>query len=141
MLRQLGVLVVCGASETRRSLIRMLESLMDGTSADVISCSTLHQAREVLRSREVALIFCHETLPDGSYRDLLGLGSKWRKVPQIVVMLAIGEWPEYLEALRLGAFEALRCPLHSTDVELAVIRALRSEQNAYQQQAVYPMAG
>ena len=39
----------------------------------------------------------------------------------------LGEWTEYMEALRLGVFEVISSPLHPTDVELAVIRAMRDE--------------
>jgi DNA-binding NtrC family response regulator len=45
---------------------------------------------------------------------------------RFVVMLCTGEWEEYLEALRLGAEEVLRCPLQPTDVDLALIHAMRS---------------
>ena len=44
---------------------------------------------------------------------------------RFVVMLCTGEWEEYLEALRLGAEEVLRCPLQPTDVDLALIHAMR----------------
>jgi hypothetical protein len=40
-------------------------------------------------------------------------------------MLCTGEWDEYLEALHLGAEEVLRCPLQPTDVDLALIHAMR----------------
>ena len=36
------------------------------------------------------------------------------------------EWEEYLEALRLGATEVLRCPLQPSDVDLALIHAMRA---------------
>jgi len=45
--------------------------------------------------------------------------------PRIVVLFSIGEWAEYLEALQLGVFEVISTPVHPTDVELAVIRAIR----------------
>lgn len=140
MVQHFTLLVVCGFPETRRDLIRMLEKLLEGMPVDIISCSTLDQAREVLHGQTVNLIFCHETLPDGSYRDLLDGGSRHQKTPPVIVTLGVGEWEEYLEALRFGAFDVIRCPTHPTDVELAVIRALRPEQYT-NQQAIYPLAG
>jgi hypothetical protein len=41
------------------------------------------------------------------------------------LLLFTGEWEEYLEAIRLGTTEVLRCPLQSTDVELTLIHVAR----------------
>lgn len=135
MLRKWSVLIVSGHLETRRILYRML----DGMSVDVTSCMSLSQAEEVLSHQEIELVFCHETLPDGSFRELLNSKSQWKKIPKVVVTFRVGEWPEYLEALRLGVFEVIPIPLNPTDVELAVIRALRPEPQT-SQQPVFRMA-
>ncbi len=42
-------------------------------------------------------------------------------------MLCTGEWQEYLEALKLGVTEVIRCPLQPTDVELCLIRVAHTE--------------
>jgi DNA-binding NtrC family response regulator len=96
-------------------------------SMNVVSCAALKQTEEVLSQQAVALIFCDENLSDGSFRDLL-VGRKNQKVPPIVVAIRTGEWNEYLEAMRLGAFDAIRCPLLPRDVERVVDRALRDNQ-------------
>jgi DNA-binding NtrC family response regulator len=121
MLRRWDVLVACAEMSNRNALIRMLE----GMSVGVFSCSTLSQAKEVLSSRKIELVFCDENLSDGSFRDLLREFQVWIGRPQIVVIAHFGEWAEYMEALRLGVFEVISAPLHPTDVELAVIRAMR----------------
>jgi DNA-binding NtrC family response regulator len=36
-----------------------------------------------------------------------------------------GEWEQYLEAIRGGAFDVLQFPFTPTDVELFLIRAMR----------------
>jgi DNA-binding NtrC family response regulator len=115
----LGVLVASSQLENRRALIQVLEAL----SADVISSSSVQQASEVLAKRPIELVFCDDELPDGSYRDLLPAARYRQQGTRVVVMTRTGEWEEYLEAMRLGAFDFIRGPMHPTDVELVVLRA------------------
>jgi two-component system response regulator PilR (NtrC family) len=117
----LPVLVVSCRPENRRMLLRVF----DGLPIDGYSAPTIQQAKEALRLRPFALVFCEERLSDGSYIDLLRhVRSSFEDI-RFVVMLCTGEWEEYLEALRLGAEEVLRCPLQPTDVDLALIHAMR----------------
>jgi DNA-binding NtrC family response regulator len=131
--RQVRVLVASPQLEVRQALIRTLDRL----SADVISCSTLSQAGEVLARQEVDLVFCDEYLPDGSYRDLIHSNHWNHKIPRVVVATRHGEWDFYFEALREGAFDIARSPWHATDVEMILIRALREE---FQQAAAHAIA-
>jgi DNA-binding NtrC family response regulator len=123
MLRRWDVLVACSELKTRNILVHMLE----GMPVSVFSCSTLSQAEEVLTNQKIELVFCDESLSDGSFRDLLRASQAWISRPHVVVIFQLGEWAEYLEALQLGVFEVISAPLHPTDVELAVIRAMRDE--------------
>lgn len=134
MREQWDVLVASSSMENRRSLLRILEPL----SLNVISCSALRQAQEVLSRQEVLLVFCDEVLGDGSYRDLLLADKVRRGNLRVVVTIRTGEWDEYLEAMRLGAFDAVRCPLHPTDIELVLLRAAREsrETMAYRMTAI-----
>jgi DNA-binding NtrC family response regulator len=81
----------------------------------------------MLSKQRIELVFCDERLSDGSFRDLLRANQAWIGRPRIVVIFRVGEWAEYLEALQLGVFEVISSPLHASDVELAVIRAIRDE--------------
>jgi len=123
---QWDVLVASSNMEDRTSLLRILESL----SLNVISCSALGQVRQILSRQHVPLLFCDEHLSDGCCRELLSAIRAGGKASLVVVTLRAGEWDEYLAVMRLGAFEALRCPLHPTDVELVVLRAMREEREA-----------
>ncbi len=99
--------------------------MLEGMSVNVFSCSTLNQTGELLSKQKIELVFCDESLSDGSFRDLLRASHAWMGKPLIVVLFSIGEWAEYLEALQLGVFEVISTPVHPTDVELAVMRAIR----------------
>jgi len=119
MSESLGVLVASSQLENRRALIEVLE----GLSADVTSSSSIEQASEVLAKQPIELVFCDDELPDGSYRDLLPAARHRQQGIRVVVITRTGEWEEYLEAMRLGAFDFIRGPMHPTDVELVVSRA------------------
>ena len=106
---------------------KRFDSHVEGMSIGIFSCSTLSQAKEVLSSQRIELVFCDEHLSDGSFRDLLREYEAWIGTPHIVVIVSLREWPEYPEALQPGDFEVITSPLHPTDVELAVIRAMRGE--------------
>ena len=120
MQNQVVALIVSGRVEDRQNLSRILDSL----STNVFIVGTLAHAREVLQVQPITIIFCDERLSDGPYRDLVAFVKDQHKPAQFIVMLGTGEWPEYLEALGLGV-EAIRCPIQPTDVELALIHAMR----------------
>ena len=124
MTTEWGLLVVSPRLETKRQLLGILR----GLPVNTFTASTVAQAREALASHYFQLIFSEENFADGSYRDLLNLIHVSNLKTSLVLMLCTGEWEEYLEGLRSGADEVIRCPLQPTDVELSLIRASRREE-------------
>lgn len=122
--RYVRALLVSARLEVRKPLLQVLESF----STDVVCCSTVAQAEEVLSGQVFEVVFCDEHLPDGSYADLIHPDHCEHRVPRVIVATRVGEWELYLEALRKGAFDVVRAPWHPTDVEMTVIRALREEE-------------
>ena len=121
MNQERAVLIVSCRPENRKTLLRVFDEL----SINSYVAPTIRDAIEVLVSRSISMVFCEERLPDGPYSDLLtGVRATWSET-QFVVMLCTGEWEEYLEAMRLGAQEVLRCPLRPTDIDLALIQAMK----------------
>lgn len=118
---QWDVLIVSSRTENGKALVRILGDL----PVNVFCATTVGQAREIIAKRPVEIIFCEEYLPDGTYRELLEHVIATNSSTAFVVTLCTGEWDEYLEAIRLGATDVLRCPLQSVDVELVLIRAGR----------------
>jgi DNA-binding NtrC family response regulator len=117
----LPILIVSCRPDNRKMLMRVF----DGLPIDSYSAPSIEQAKEALRLRSFSVVFCEERLSDGTYNDLLREVRANSEEIRFVVMLCTGEWEEYLEALRLGAEEVLRCPLQPTDVDLALIHAMR----------------
>jgi len=127
--RAVRALVVSPRLEVRKPLVHVLESL----SADVVTCSTLVQADEVLSNQSFEVVFCDEHLPYGSYADLIHANHYEQKIPRVIVATRVGEWEFYFEAMRKGAFDVVRSPWHATDVEMTFIRALHEEEAATSQ--------
>lgn len=120
----LDVLIVSERPDHLRPLIRTLAA----SSAKVAACFTIRQAREIFSRQTVDLVFSDEYLSDGSYRDLL-LGNRFgQHATSFVLLLRTGEWAEYLDAMRLGALEVLRCPLQPGEVETTVLRAIAQKE-------------
>lgn len=124
--RHVHALVISPRLEVCKPLLQVLE----GLSADVISCATRQQAEEVLANQRFEVVFCDEHLPDGSYADLIQAGYFENRIPRVIVATRVGEWELYFEAMRKGAFDVVRAPWYATDVEMTVIRALHEEQAA-----------
>ena len=121
MRRERAMLIVSCRPENRKTLVRMFDEL----SINSYVAPTIRDARELLGSRSLSMVFCEERLSDGSYCDLLrDVRATWPET-RFVVMLCTGEWKEYLEAMRLGAQEILRCPLRPIDLDLVLIQLMK----------------
>jgi DNA-binding NtrC family response regulator len=121
----LTILVVSGNLERRREVSKILEALC----VEVIPCSTLAQATQLLAFQRPQLIFCEEQLPDGSYADVLEWKLPGNHLPPIVVLTRNGEWEFYINATQRGAFDVIRSPWCPTDIELSFIRGIREERH------------
>jgi len=117
----LPILIVSCRPDNRK----MLQRVFEGLPIDSYAASTLQQAKDALKLRPFSVVFCEERLSDGTYADLLRDIRAMSEEARFVVMLCTGAWEEYLEALRIGAEEVLRCPLQPTDIDLALIHAMR----------------
>jgi DNA-binding NtrC family response regulator len=121
---QWNILVVCSDWENRRALIHMLERL----TLNVYSSSSVRQAEELLKRRTFALTFCDDHLVDGTFQNLLSEIRKSGEKTRFIVTTTSGEWDDFLNSTRLGAFDMIRWPLQPTDVELIVIRAMHDDE-------------
>ena len=121
MKRERTMLIVSCRPENRKTLVRMFDEL----SINSYVAPTIRDARELLGSRSLSMVFCEERLSDGSYCDLLrDVRATWPETG-FVVLLCTGEREEYLQAMRLGAQEVLRSPLRPTGVDLVLIQAMK----------------
>jgi len=63
------------------------------------------------------LLLCEESLPDGDFRDALRiLNHSARKIP-VIVFSQLADWDGYLRAMQAGAFDFLRYPFLSGELQ------------------------
>jgi two-component system response regulator PilR (NtrC family) len=117
------VLVASSDLEGRRALSNILAKL----GVDPLTTSSIRECTEIMATERVGLIFCDRLLADGNCYDLLNASRGGQVNARIVVTSSTADWDEFLEAMRLGAFDVIANPCRSTDVEWVIIQALRYE--------------
>jgi DNA-binding response OmpR family regulator len=76
-----------------------------------VSIATIEQASRHVAADNIRFGVCQDRLPDGKYEDLVllnhavGISFPW------IVVSRTGDWPEYLAAVELGAYDFLPYPL------------------------------
>jgi DNA-binding NtrC family response regulator len=124
MAREFDLLIVSSRLENKRIILRFLE----GLPLNIYAVGNVEEAEETLEEHEIDVVVCDERLSDGAYHDVLALTIDRKPKGQFIVLLCTGGQEEYCEAIRLGATDVVRLPLHPTDIELALIHALRQKQ-------------
>lgn len=115
------VLLACSDPESRKTL----SGLLGQCGLKTVVSTSVRGSRRILARGGVAMVFCEARLSDGSFREMLreaGVGE--RKVP-VVVASRLDDTSQYLEAMRLGAFDFIACPYRRSEVEYIVHNALR----------------
>jgi DNA-binding NtrC family response regulator len=130
------IVIASADLEDRRTMVNILEK----QELDPIVASSVADCQQSMAQGNVGLIFCARSLADGDYRDLLLAARGSKRRTRIVLTARITDWDEYLDAMRLGAFDVISAPCRPTDMEWMVLQALRDEhartrQIAFVQQA------
>jgi DNA-binding NtrC family response regulator len=105
----------------------LVKNAMSQWAMEVISCSTLQEARALLPDPTLSLIFCEETLRDGTYSDVLNILGRPLKTRMVVISPSSHVDEKYQEAIGTGAFDVIASPCRPSDVQWMVIRAIREE--------------
>jgi DNA-binding NtrC family response regulator len=125
-----NIVIISSNTRSRQQLIGILE----GQGWAPICASNISAALEMMNQhaadrRNIGLIFCDHDLPDGSYRDFLTTLRAMKAKARVVVTSRLADWDEYLDAMRLGAFDVIAAPCQAADVEWMLIQANREERN------------
>jgi CheY-like chemotaxis protein len=114
-------LVVSSDAGIRRELAELLRRC----GLALILVSTLTESRMALTSLEVCIVLCDECVVDGNYPAILEIVEHVdRKIP-VIVISRTGEWPEYLAAIRCGAFDYLAYPPIAGEFQRVIRNAFR----------------
>jgi DNA-binding response OmpR family regulator len=115
-------LVVSGDNSMRADLG---EVFLDCGIAPVFAIN-LEQAAPHAAQNDLCFIVCHDKLPDGKYEDLLLLQHGTGNIFPMIVVSSTGDWPEFFEAVDLGAYDFLAYPLIPGELQ-RIIRNLVDE--------------
>ena len=115
------LLVVSSRLEMKRALLQIL----DGLPLNVYTAKGVEQTRDALKTHRFDVVLCDDHILDGTYRDVLELTVNMIPKTQFILLLTPGVPDEQLKAARLGAAEVVRAPFEATDIELALIHAVR----------------
>ena len=124
MVGKFNLLIVSSRLEIKRQVLRSLNGLPLNTYA-----AGSAQAEDALNMHRICAVLCDERISDGTYHDVLALTID--QVPKIkfILLLTLGGPDEHREARRLGVAEVIPSRFEPTDLELALIHAIR-DQNA-----------
>lgn len=112
-------LVVTGDDSIRTSVSESL--LLCGTAP--ILATSIRQASQCIRTGKAGFGVCEDKLPDGNYEDLLLLNRVAESPLPWIVVSRTGDWPDYLAAIELGAYDFLGYPVMYGELS-RIVRAL-----------------
>jgi DNA-binding NtrC family response regulator len=127
-----GYPVVIASSDIEN--LKSIRAVLAEDGLSTICASTVKETQDALVSTPVSIIICDRQLPDGSFKDLLHLAKKERPEVLVVVTSRIDDWKEKVAAKQLGAFEVISSPCQRSNVEWAVITALRADKNSFSEE-------
>jgi DNA-binding NtrC family response regulator len=105
----------------------ILPGIIQQSGLQPISIATLAYLRSYRWNSTISLLLCEERLPDGTFRDALNfLGGTARHIP-VIVFSRIAEWENYLEAVRVGAYDCLRYPFRTGELERLICQILEQQ--------------
>jgi DNA-binding NtrC family response regulator len=90
--------------------------------------STVAELRSCIRKSGISVVVCEEVLLDGNYKEVLRISRSVGHIA-VVVFSRLTDWDQYLEAIRLGAFDCLRYPFRTGELRWIVNRALQSAES------------
>jgi DNA-binding NtrC family response regulator len=106
------ILFVSGRNQDAGRLSQMLQSL----PLTLDHVGSLRQARTKLRDDQYDVLLTEATLPDGNWRDALGLARQCPREPEVIVTDPLADARFWSEALNLGAYDLLAQPFYEPEV-------------------------
>jgi DNA-binding NtrC family response regulator len=102
--------------------------VLDRCGFEPVLLSTVAELRSCIRKSDISVLVCEEVLLDGNYKEVLHLSRSVGHIP-VVVFSRLADWDQYLEAIRLGAFDCLRYPFRTGELRWVISRALQSAES------------
>ena len=125
LLRRADPVCALAVSSDERVQQNLAEAIT-GCGLIVFRAFTVGESRRILSRQEISLVVCDDRLIDGTYEDLLQAKKLSPTKPPVIVLSLLGDWPEYLKAINVGAFDFLAYPPIRGELPRVVRHALES---------------
>ena len=117
-----SILLVDDNLELLKALAKVLEK--DGYAVVPQACATDALKHVNATKQQFDLVITDVSMPGMNGRGLLAAYKTAFPQTPVIVITAFGDWGQYMEALRGGAFEYLSKPLDKNELLAAIRRAL-----------------
>lgn len=104
--RPIRALVISSSEENRAALSAVLSS--EGLAP--MLCSSMAEACALIEHDEISIVFCDDCLPDRCLEKVVAKAGEKRNPIPVIAVSRTGGWHEYVDALRMGAFDYLSLP-------------------------------
>ena len=121
--RPIRALVISSSEENRAALSAVLSS--EGLVP--ILSSSMAEACALIEHGDISIVFCDDCLPGRCLEKVVAKVGERRNPIPVIAVSRTGEWREYLEALRIGAFDYLSMPPRRDELERVLASALSKE--------------
>ncbi len=102
--------------------------VLDRCGFEPVLLLTVAELRSCIRKSGISVLVCEEVLVGGNYKEVLRVSRGVAGHIPVVVFSRLADWDQYLEAIRLGAFDCLRYPFRTGELRWVVNRALQERQ-------------
>ena len=100
-----------------------LQSILQEAECRTFVCARYRDALDLIDFASV--VICEDSLPDGSWLDVLRAAQVLRRSPALIVTSRLADNRLWAEVLNLGGYDVLAQPLRAQEVILAVRSAHR----------------
>jgi len=130
----LTALLIYDQPHPLESLRAVLKDL-NGLSVETCSVRTCEEARRMVRQTQPQLIFTDTSLPDGSWRDVVGMAEKASSPVDVIVVGAHQDIRLYVSVLEGGAFDFVLPPFEHQALHFVVESARHDVRRRRQEHA------
>ena len=106
-------LIAIGDDDDRDSLSRIVAEC----GLEPVPCTNLREARSLLASQPIHLVFCQDNLPGGGCFDLLRATLASAHAPPVIVCSRVVDMRLYLDVMEAGACDYMVSPYQKRDVQ------------------------
>jgi DNA-binding NtrC family response regulator len=107
-------------------VLRKLAKIMGECGLATLLAFTVSDSIRILERDNICLVLCEDHLIDGNYEGLLNAAENSKSKAPVIVFSSTGDWPDYFDAIRAGAFDYMAYPPFLGDVPRVIRHALAS---------------